>query len=44
MSRQRLCRLINVESSVRGEIREQHQAFVATPGDKPIWNDFPGAA
>jgi hypothetical protein len=26
------------------ETREQHQAFVATPGDKPIWSDFPDAA
>ena len=24
--------------------REAHRAFVATLGDKPIWNDFLGAA
>jgi DNA polymerase-3 subunit epsilon len=37
-------RLIPLLPRVTDADREAHRAFVATLGDKPIWNDFFGAA
>jgi DNA polymerase III subunit epsilon len=37
-------RLIPLAPRVTDADREAHRAFVATLGDKPIWNDFLGAA
>jgi DNA polymerase-3 subunit epsilon len=37
-------RLVLLAPRVTDDDREAHRAFVATLGDKPIWNDFFGAA
>jgi DNA polymerase-3 subunit epsilon len=37
-------RLVPLAPRVTDTDREAHRAFVATLGDKPIWNDFLGAA
>jgi DNA polymerase III subunit epsilon len=37
-------RLVPLAPRVTDADREAHRAFVATLGDKPIWNDFLGAA
>ncbi len=37
-------RLVPLAPRVTGADREAHRAFIATLGDKPIWNDFLGAA